>query len=72
MLHIVRSDRLKDQLKRVQVRISWEQRHAIENFSEDASDGPHIYSAGVSCITDQKLRRPIPPGGDVVRVLVRS
>lgn len=54
----------------MQVGVTWEKRHPIEDFCKNTADCPDVDRARVRCVTYQQLGGSIPPGGDIISVLV--
>jgi len=50
----------------VQFVIAWKQREQRNYFKEDAANAPIVHLVVVVAIGEQALRRPVPPGADVL------
>ena len=53
----------------MQVRVTGEERHSVENLGENAAYRPDIDGTRVAGVSHKKLWRAVPTCGDVVRVL---
>ena len=64
---------LPDQVELVHVRLAGPERLSLDQFDEDAADGPHVHLRAVLGVAYQQFGGAVPAGGNVVReVLART